>query len=57
MVILLRAVVRSVLYFVFNVFGRILDTITYKELVKNDAEMSDSAAAAFKNSPLPIFVG
>ncbi len=35
----------------------ILDSVIYKELAKNDAEMTDAAAAAFKNSPLPIFVG
>tara|TARA_Y100000310_G_scaffold294521_1_gene325049 strand:- start:758 stop:2044 length:1287 start_codon:yes stop_codon:yes gene_type:complete len=35
----------------------ILDTVIYKELAKNDVEMTDAAAAAFKNSPLPIFVG
>ena len=34
-----------------------LDSVVYKELAKNDAEMSEAAAAAFKNSPLPIFVG
>jgi hypothetical protein len=37
--------------------SELLDTVIYKELAKNDAEMSDAAAAAFKNSPLPIFVG
>ena len=37
--------------------AELLDTVIYKELAKNDAEMSDAAAAAFKNSPLPIFVG
>ena len=35
----------------------ILDGITYQELSKTDVEMSDAAAAVFKNSPLPIFVG
>jgi len=35
----------------------ILDTVIYKELAKNDAEMSDAAVAALKNAPLPIFVG
>ena len=35
----------------------ILDTVIYKELAKNDVEMTDAAAAAFKNSPLPIFIG
>ena len=34
-----------------------LDSITYQELAKADVEISDAAAAAFKNSPLPIFVG
>ena len=34
-----------------------LDTMIYKELAKNDAEMTDAAQAAFKNSPMPIFVG
>ena len=35
----------------------ILDSVVYKELAKNDAEMTDAAASAFKNSPMPIFVG
>ena len=35
----------------------ILDRVIYKELAKTDAEMTDSAAQALKNSPLPIFVG
>jgi hypothetical protein len=34
-----------------------LDKVTYGELAKVDAEMTDAAAAALKNSPLPIFVG
>ena len=35
----------------------ILDRVNYKELAKTDAEMTDAAVAALKNSPLPIFVG
>ena len=35
----------------------ILDTITYSEIAKTDAEITDAATATFKNSPLPIFVG
>jgi hypothetical protein len=35
----------------------ILDGITYQELVKKDAEMTEAAETAFKGSPLPIFVG
>jgi len=35
----------------------ILESATYKELVKNDSEMTDAAATAFKGTPLPIFVG
>jgi len=35
----------------------ILDRMNYKELAKKEAEMTDSAAQALKNSPLPIFVG
>ena len=34
-----------------------LDKIKYIDLAKNDQEMTDAAAAALKNSPLPIFVG
>tara|TARA_R100000664_G_scaffold5060_1_gene9836 strand:+ start:1372 stop:2652 length:1281 start_codon:yes stop_codon:yes gene_type:complete len=35
----------------------ILDRLNYNELAKNDAEMTDAAVQALKNSPLPIFVG
>jgi len=35
----------------------ILDTITYSEIAKTDAEITDAATAVLKNSPLPIFVG
>ena len=35
----------------------ILDKINYSELAKIDAEMTDSAVQALKNSPLPIFLG
>ena len=35
----------------------ILDRVNYNELAKNDAEMTDAAVQALKNSPLPIFVG
>ena len=34
-----------------------LDKMKYVDLAKNDQEMTDAAAAALKNSPLPIFVG
>ena len=34
-----------------------LDKMKYIDLAKNDQEMTDAAAAALKNSPLPIFVG
>jgi len=35
----------------------ILDKMNYTELAKSDAEKTDAAVAALKNSPLPIFVG
>lgn len=35
----------------------ILDRVNYNELAKADAEMTDAAVQALKNSPLPIFVG
>lgn len=35
----------------------ILDRMNYNELAKTDAEMTDAAVQALKNSPLPIFVG
>ena len=35
----------------------ILDRVNYNELAKTDAEMTDAAVQALKNSPLPIFVG
>jgi len=35
----------------------ILDSITYPELAKTEAEMTEAAATTFKASPLPIFVG
>ena len=35
----------------------ILDSLTYPELAKTDAEMTDAAERALKSSPLPIFVG
>ena len=35
----------------------ILKETEYTQLVKQDSEKADSAANAFKNSPLPIFVG
>jgi len=34
-----------------------LDKMKYIDLAKSDQEMTDAAAAALKNSPLPIFVG
>jgi len=34
-----------------------LDKMKYIDLAKNDQEITDAAAAALKNSPLPIFVG
>ena len=34
-----------------------LDKMKYIDLAKNDQELTDAAAAALKNSPLPIFVG
>jgi|TARA_R100000995_G_C3480868_1_gene123809 hypothetical protein len=34
-----------------------LDKMKYIDLSKNDQEITDAAAAALKNSPLPIFVG
>ena len=34
-----------------------LETITYKEIAKSDAEMTEAVEATFKSSPLPIFVG
>ena len=34
-----------------------LDKMKYIDLAKNDQEMTDAAAGALKNSPLPIFVG
>jgi len=34
-----------------------LDKMTYAQLAKSDQEITDAAAAALKNSPLPIFVG
>ena len=34
-----------------------LETVTYKELTKNDAEITEAVEATFKSSPLPIFVG
>tara|TARA_R100000008_G_C3584327_1_gene170979 strand:- start:1567 stop:2889 length:1323 start_codon:yes stop_codon:yes gene_type:complete len=34
-----------------------LKEMEYTELAKNDTERADAAAATFKNSPLPIFVG
>jgi len=34
-----------------------LDKMKYIDLAKNDQEITDTAAAALKNSPLPIFVG
>jgi len=34
-----------------------LDKVKYIDLAKNDQELTDTAAAALKNSPLPIFVG
>jgi len=35
----------------------IIDRINYKELAKIDAEVTEAAAQALKQSPLPIFVG
>jgi hypothetical protein len=35
----------------------ILDSITYPELAKTDAEMTETAQTTFKATPLPIFVG
>jgi len=35
----------------------ILDKVNYNQLAKNDAEMGEAAAQAFKHSPLPIFIG
>ena len=35
----------------------ILDTLTYKELTKSDAEITEAVETTFKSSPLPIFVG
>jgi hypothetical protein len=35
----------------------ILDKVNYKELTKNDAEMTEAAQKALSHSPLPIFVG
>jgi len=35
----------------------ILDSITYPELAKTSAEMTEAAETTFKASPLPIFVG
>ena len=34
-----------------------LETVTYKELTKSDAEITEAVEATFKSSPLPIFVG
>ena len=34
-----------------------IDRIIYKELAKNDAEVTEAAAQALRQSPLPIFVG
>ncbi len=34
-----------------------LETITYKEIAKSDAEMTEAVETTFKSSPLPIFVG
>ena len=34
-----------------------LDKMKYIDLARNDQEVTDAAAAALKNSPLPIFVG
>ena len=34
-----------------------LDKMKYIDLAKSDHEMTDAAAGALKNSPLPIFVG
>jgi len=35
----------------------ILDTMTYPELAKTEAEMTEAATNSFKGTPLPIFVG
>ena len=35
----------------------IIDRINYNELAKTDAEVTEAAAQALKQSPLPIFVG
>lgn len=35
----------------------ILDTMTYPELAKSEAEMTEAAATSLKATPLPIFVG
>ena len=35
----------------------ILDSITYPELAKTEAEMTEAAQTTFKAAPLPIFVG
>ena len=34
-----------------------IDRINYKEIAKSDAEVTEAAAQALKQSPLPIFVG
>ena len=34
-----------------------IDRINYNELAKTDAEVTEAAAQALKQSPLPIFVG
>jgi hemerythrin len=34
-----------------------LETVTYKEIAKSDAEMTEAVETTFKSSPLPIFVG
>ena len=35
----------------------ILDKMTYSELTKKDAEVTEAATNTFKATPLPIFVG